>query len=131
MMNRAVLHWRGRSKEDALEELMSSDIPNPSGSGPGSSPGVGRVRRYRYSDSPAPAAAVAVAGPQVPGGGQFPGLPLEWDRITWALLAAGICFVALYYSEIMALTNVWYSDISWSHGFVVPLISVFFIWNKW
>jgi exosortase len=76
-------------------------------------------------------ATVAVVGPQVAYEPQLSGLPLEWDRITWALVGAGVCFLLLYYNEIVGLTNIWYSDISWSHGFVVPLISIFFIWNKW
>ena len=69
---------------------MSSDIPNPANSGPGSTPGSGRTRRYRYSDSPAPVAAVGASGPQFPPPLQLPSLPLEWDRITIALVAAGV-----------------------------------------
>lgn len=109
---------------------MSSDIPSPDNQGPGSSPGVARTRRYRYSEGPAPVIATAAATTVVVQP-ELPALPLEWNRITGALIAAGVCFLLLYYSEIIGLTNIWYSDISWSHGFVVPLISIFFIWNKW
>jgi len=110
---------------------MSSDIDNPAATGPGNSSGGSRVRRYRYSSAPEPAASASAAAPAATGTAEGPALALQWDRITAALVVAGVCFLVLYASEIQALSNRWYTDIGWSHGFVVPLISVFFIWIKW
>jgi exosortase len=48
-----------------------------------------------------------------------------------ALGAAGLCMVALFPSELSNLLSTWYTDAGWSHGFVVPLISLFLIRTKW
>ena len=56
---------------------------------------------------------------------------LDWSRTWMALAAAGVCILALFPSEFSNLFATWYTDAGWSHGFVVPLISLFLIRIKW
>jgi exosortase len=57
--------------------------------------------------------------------------PLQWGAIWGTLAGVGAVLVLLYSTALSALTNRWVSDAGWSHGFVVPLISLFFIRLKW
>ncbi len=96
---------------------MESALPSTSAAPP---------RRFRYSNSPAQA-AVAVASPSDSG----IALPLDWQRF-WLVSAAALCaFVMLYPTDLTALFTRWSTDSGWSHGFVVPFISLFFIRIKW
>ncbi len=56
---------------------------------------------------------------------------MNWESVGIALAVAMGCFVLLYRSEIFRLVDRWNSDPGWSHGFVVPIISGFFVWIKW
>ncbi|MCZ6800216.1 MAG: exosortase/archaeosortase family protein [Nitrospirae bacterium] len=38
---------------------------------------------------------------------------------------------ALYYKVLLALGMHWYDDPDYSHGFLVPLLSGYFIWERW
>jgi exosortase len=60
-----------------------------------------------------------------------PLLQLNWQWISLALIGVGACIVFFYWRCFMLLGERWISDPGWSHGFVVPLISVFFIRLKW
>jgi exosortase len=83
--------------------------------------------RFRYSETPvAPAAAkTAVLSPEY--------APTEdaWRWVWIALIGVGVGMWLLYAGNFKHLAQRWTNDAGWSHGFVVPLISMFFIWNKW
>jgi exosortase len=85
------------------------------------------ARRYRYSSAPAAPATVQAGTAALTTGGDA----LEWNRLMAAGIAAAICFLVLYQSELLGLVGRWNSDPGWSHGFVVPIISGFFVWTKW
>jgi len=88
-------------------------------------------RRYRYSESPVDSL------PAIPGAaaGHLPSSPAPADdawRWVWLALAlAGVAGVLLFSMNLERLVQRWTSDAGWSHGFVVPLISLFFIYIKW
>jgi exosortase len=98
---------------------MSLEADNPSPSVP--------ARRFRYSEASGGSVSAAAAIPF--GSGALPAM--DWTRIWWILVAAAACFYLLYASNIQILISKWASDSGWSHGFVVPLICVFFIRMKW
>ncbi|MHC4068361.1 MAG: exosortase/archaeosortase family protein [Planctomycetota bacterium] len=43
------------------------------------------------------------------------------------ILIVGACFYYLFHSEIETIVRKWYTDSSWSHGFLIPLFSLYFI----
>ena len=43
------------------------------------------------------------------------------------ILIIGTLFYALYHNEIRNIVCKWYTDSSWSHGFLIPLFSLYFI----
>ncbi|MCJ7691804.1 MAG: exosortase/archaeosortase family protein [Sedimentisphaerales bacterium] len=43
------------------------------------------------------------------------------------ILIIGACFYYLFHSEIETIVSKWYTDSSWSHGFLIPLFSLYFI----
>ena len=43
------------------------------------------------------------------------------------ILIIGALFVCLFHSEIRTITRRWLADPSWSHGFLIPLFSLYFI----
>jgi len=93
-------------------------------------------RKFRYSDAPAsPSPAVVTAGAMTPPLSPSPVLSLSpslnWSALGPALALVGVFFLFLYVYELVGLMSRWYSDSGWSHGFVVPLISAFFISIKW
>src|ERR1700733_4817105 len=99
---------------------MSSESNNPTFNAGGDKPAAGGARRYRYSTGlPATALRAEIAAPGLGTISDAPSVALEWNKITLALVGVGICFLALYRSELLGLTNIWYTDIGWSHGFVV------------
>ena len=90
-------------------------------------------RRYRYSES-------SVETPQAPPAlpaGQPSILPAptgdsrHWGWLVLTLALAGVGGLLFFYSNLEHLVQRWTSDAGWSHGFVVPLISLFFIYTKW
>jgi exosortase len=59
--------------------------------------------------------------------------PTVWEQLQkfgWqgALLVA--VFVALYFSVLVHLVRQWYIDPDYSHGFLVPFLSAFLIWQR-
>jgi len=62
---------------------------------------------------------------------EIPAIPLDWTKIWVAVGIAGIFFAALFFTTFEGLAGRWAADASWSHGFVVPLIALFFVYNKW
>lgn len=107
---------------DALSApLHASESPSDAGFVPVPAP------RYRYSSG----SAVASAGVLAPGGATISYAAVNWERVSVALLVGAAAFVLLYRSELLILLERWNSDAGWSHGFVVPLISAFFVWTKW
>ena len=59
--------------------------------------------------------------------------PTGWEQLQkfgWqgALLVA--VFVALYFSVLVHLVRQWYTDPDYSHGFLVPFLSAFLIWQR-
>ncbi|MCL2645498.1 MAG: exosortase/archaeosortase family protein [Phycisphaerales bacterium] len=96
---------------------------------------VGKPRRYRYSDAPVSpglgASAASAGSLSLPATAAVDALPLNWSFIGLAIAFVGVCFLCLYPYEFLGLLIRWYSDSGWSHGFVVPLISAFFISLKW
>jgi len=53
-------------------------------------------------------------------------------RWLWLVLGlAGVGGLLLFSKNLAYLVQTWISDAGWSHGFVVPLISMFFIYIKW
>src|SRR5262245_9641053 len=82
-------------------------------------------RRFRYSETVESDHAVGVMG--IP-----PGVAqLDWNRLLYALSFAALFLTWLFWRDFNLLAGRWISDSGWSHGFVVPLISVFFIRIKW
>ncbi len=55
----------------------------------------------------------------------------HWSRLGlhnyMKILIIGILFCYLFRVEIRAITNSWLTDRSWSHGFLIPLFSLYFI----
>jgi exosortase len=105
---------------------LSSEIDNLSSASLPAAPAAPRRRRYSEEEVTAgPAAAVSLAGtPALVSG-------VSYGPIWGALALAAVAFVALYYAVLWELLDRWVSDAGWSHGFVVPLISIFFIRLKW
>ena len=91
--------------------------------------GASRAPRFRYDDGVAgPAAALSAAVvPTL----NIPALPLNWVRIWSALAVAAFLMAVLFHAGVIFLGLQWYRDASWSHGFVVPLISLFIVRTKW
>jgi exosortase len=55
----------------------------------------------------------------------------EWRWVWISLLGAAVGMYFLYATNVAHLVDRWTQDAGWSHGFVVPLISLFFIRTKW
>lgn len=63
--------------------------------------------------------------------------PFEEDRIeypipssAWGKIAVLTIIVAfLYWTELQNLVRLWLADSNWSHGFIIPLFSLFLIYN--
>jgi exosortase len=107
---------------------MAAESNNPTSLPPFSPPtAVAVSRRYRYSSEPVvPVSVQGGAAVVIPGADA-----VEWGRLGFAGLVGAICFLMLYRSELFRLVERWNSDPGWSHGFVVPIISGFFVWTKW
>ncbi len=90
-----------------------------------------RGRRFRYSDAPAPAVISAPAQAALSLPAAVPLHDINWQWIWLALGGVGICIAYFYWGCFVKLEERWMGDPGWSHGFVVPFISVFFIRLKW
>lgn len=116
------------------DAAMSMDQHNP-GSLPRDAAGAVQAaprQRFRYSgEVPAspPARAAALALDDAATALGVPGM--RWGPIWASLAVAGVLVAILYRSAFIDLFGRWANDAGWSHGFVVPLIAVFFIRLKW
>lgn len=82
------------------------------------------TKRYRYSDEPAASAASVSMPVQL--------LPDDdWRWVGMSLVGVAAVMGLLFSTCLEHLLERWTHDAGWSHGFVVPLISLFFIRNKW
>ena len=61
---------------------------------------------------------------------KLPTVREQLQKFGWqgALLVA--VFVALYFSVLLHLVRQWYTDPDYSHGFLVPFLSAFLIWQR-
>ena len=99
----------------------------PAAAAEGRAAAAAPARRYRYSEagggaSPPVTVALGLGEPRS---------PIQWQPIWLVLAVAGLLMVFLYPTDLQRLVARWISDAGWSHGFVVPLISAFFIRLKW
>jgi len=42
----------------------------------------------------------------------------------------GSLIVAIYYAVMGSLANAWWEDSNYSHGFLVPFLSAYFVWER-
>jgi exosortase len=52
------------------------------------------------------------------------------EKPLFQIVTLGILVLALYFSVIVELVHDWIIDENYSHGFLIPLVSAFFIWRK-
>lgn len=90
----------------------------------------GGGRKFQYSAAPAMVSPEAGGAPRLMAEGDVWGGE-SWRRTCLALGAVGLCMVYFYSSNMLRLVETWSKDAGWSHGFVVPLIALFFIRLKW
>jgi len=53
-----------------------------------------------------------------------------FEKPLFPVLTLGILIVILYYSVIRDLVGDWVIDENYSHGFLIPLVSAFFVWRQ-
>lgn len=51
-------------------------------------------------------------------------------RLVWEFVATGVLILVLYYPTLKALVSDWNIDPNYSHGFFVPFISGYLVWEK-
>ncbi|MFV9691540.1 MAG: archaeosortase/exosortase family protein [Desulfobacteria bacterium] len=51
-------------------------------------------------------------------------------RLVWELAATGVLILVLYYPTLKALVSDWNTDPNYFHGFFVPFISGYLVWEK-
>lgn len=57
--------------------------------------------------------------------------PLFADGGSWAKLAlVAVAFAALYHGAFASLAGAWWENDAYSHGFFVPLISLYLVWER-
>ena len=49
----------------------------------------------------------------------------------YLLGALALLTLGLYGQRLIAMVHVWLSDSNYSHGFFIPLLAAYFIWDKW
>jgi len=47
------------------------------------------------------------------------------------LIPVLLLLAGMYYRIVPDMVNVWYRDENYSHGFLVPVIAVYFLWQSW
>jgi exosortase len=61
-----------------------------------------------------------------------PEIAIEFDRATWVRAAiVGLAFIAVFYSVLLDLSYHWYHSADWSHGWLIPLFSVYLVYLHW
>lgn len=66
-------------------------------------------------------------------------VPLRMDTERWRFDAAArvrtvvvaLCFSAVFYNVYLDLQFKWLNDGNWSHGWIIPLFSVWFVYHNW
>lgn len=58
----------------------------------------------------------------------FRGSNKKTGFLKFGLIAA--FFLVLYYTQLLGLVNDWKEDPNYSHGFLIPFISIFLVWKK-
>ncbi len=89
------------------------------------SPAPRRGSRYRYSEPAVTAATAIAAAPIASGSG------ISWKWIWIGMAAAGLAVILFYPNDLLGLVERWATQAAWGHGFIVPLLSCFFIQVKW
>jgi hypothetical protein len=51
-------------------------------------------------------------------------------KFHWSTYLLAFLFLLLYFQVIVDLVDQWWVDPNYSHGFLVPLVSIFLIWRK-
>ena len=85
--------------------------------------------RFRYSE--ASTVALPVQAQLAGGAAALPRGEMNWPAIWVSLAIAAVLMAVFYQSAFLNLFTRWSNDAGWSHGFVVPLIALFFIRIKW
>jgi exosortase len=88
-----------------------------------------RRRKFQYAAAPAPVSPMGAPAPVLPSQAGWGGQ--EWRRTCLLLGVTALGMAYFYYHNLLRLVERWSQDAGWSHGFVVPLISLFFIRLKW
>jgi exosortase len=81
--------------------------------------------RFRYSQNPETSATPQIAAVLSPPSDDL------WRWISLSFIAIGIAIGLFFPGTLVRLVQRWIQDAGWSHGFIVPLISAFFIHTKW
>lgn len=93
---------------------------NPSVSQPSEPTGGGATALSRPRFDYGAAAPAAVGLPVAKSG-------LSGVTLLIAALAFGVAFGWFYWNNLLELTSVWWRDAGWSHGFAIPLLSIYLI----
>lgn len=51
-------------------------------------------------------------------------------RVVIQILVLGTAFIVLYYFVLESLVRDWWNNPDYSHGFLIPLMSLYFIWDR-
>ena len=63
--------------------------------------------------------------------GQVAGLSRSpWGRLLAPTLVLSVLLLAIYHDRLLRLGEQWYADPDYSHGFLVPLLSLYFVWER-
>lgn len=55
--------------------------------------------------------------------------PERTVALPW-LCVVGAAFIHLYWSAIQYMVSVWYHDANYSHGFIIPFVSAYLVWER-
>jgi exosortase len=79
--------------------------------------------RLRAQRTPGPAAGLGAAATDTPS-------LRAWPSPTVQASVLGILCLALYYPALQGLVRAWLDDPNYSHGFLIPLLSAYFVWER-
>lgn len=55
---------------------------------------------------------------------------IKSSKLNWSAYFLAFLFILLYFQVIIGLVEHWWEDPNYSHGFLVPLVSIYLIWRK-